>query len=165
MKISSTLFNLQFFMSSKRKVKTLKEGTEKFGGATHNTTTNEYWSNTVGNEFITVTKQNTVSIYVPTTVNINLQATQEKINHMIEVVTSRMRKINDNITHTSNGIGAWYCDALQEQVCEQIHIVSHEVGELTEKDIREYVAIAEYVRKAMSQECVSLQINKSLLLV
>jgi hypothetical protein len=166
MKISSTKFNLQYFLSSMKKVKSLELGAKTFGGATHNLDTNELWSNCEGNEFINVNStKNTVSIFVPTTVDGNKKATESKIIHMLQVVDSKMKKVKNYTTIQSQAIGSWYSEELQEVIIENIFIVSQEVQFLTEVEIQLYVEVANYVKKAMSQECVSLGINKALLLV
>lgn len=165
LKITSSKFNLQFFLSAMKKVTSLELGAKKYGGATHNTETGEMWSNCEGNEFITISDTNTVSIFVPTTVNTSMQATESKIIHMLQVVDSKMRKINNNMTISQKAIGSWYSEDAQSVILETIFIVSHEVSSLDEKQIKAYIDIAEYVKKVMSQECVSVAINKSLLLV
>jgi hypothetical protein len=155
-----------FFLSGKTKVSSLHEGAKKYGGATYNMETGQLWSNVQGDKYIAINpKRNIVQIFVPTTVHTNLQATDEKIEHMLQVVQSRMKKVKNVDTVVSRAVGSWYSEEKQEVVLESIFLVSQNLDDLNEKDIAEYIEIAEYVKKCMYQEGVSISFNNALCIV
>lgn len=162
--ISSKKFDLQFFLSNMVKVTDIISGAKEHGGATRNTQTGEIWSNVEGDEFIQVTNKNTVSIFLPTTMNVDQNASEEKIFSTLHKIHKKMNKISKTAINNNSAIGSWYSDDLQKVVTENIIMITQSVENLTEKDIANYVKIAKMVKKSMKQECVSLKINSSLLL-
>lgn len=164
-KINSKKFNLQLFLSHAKKITDTINATKKFGGSTHNLITNEAWSNVKTDDFIRINeKRNTISIFVPTTMNVDKLATDEKIAHMLQVVDNKMRKIHNVPTIHEICIGSWYCKELDKVVTEKIYMVSQPISNLSEIEIGLYLEVAKYTKKAMNQKFVSMKINNALLL-
>ena len=76
--IDSRKFNFSFFLSGITKVKNLTEGALRFGGATE--FDSGIYSNIPGDNFIHTQKdKNQISIFIPSTKNIN-QKVKQKIH-------------------------------------------------------------------------------------
>ena len=164
MKINSNLFNFQFFLSNKKKVKNLEESAKIYGGATKNLITGDQWSNIEGNEFIVVNeKENNISIFIPDTINTNQKTDNKKY---IEYITNKIfnKYQTKNITFQS-AIGSWYSEELDQVIYDNITIVNAILQEVETSDINYFISLANYIKKEMSQEGVSILINNSLAII
>lgn len=160
--IDSKKFNFSFFLSRKTKVKSLKEGALKFGGATK--FEHGIYSNIPGDNFIHTNNQNNqISIFIPSTTNINQKVDNKKyIEHSLNYL-ERFYDIT-RINHY-NTKGSWYSEDKKQVIEEDITIMTVNTAELTEVDISIFVELANWIKKEMAQEGVSISINTSLAIV
>lgn len=168
MKISSKIFNFQFFLSGKKPVENLEEAAKQYGGATMNLQTNELYSNVPGDEYIRVKcgkQKNTLSVFIPSTDNVNQGADPEKILKVLGKVYSKIFKRYGEIPTIEKGLGTWYSEDLQQVVYDNLVIVSVHPDIIGEDDIRFFIKLATFIKKEMAQEAVSITINEALCLV
>jgi len=167
--INSKVFNFSFFLSNKVKVNNLEQAAKEHGGATHNLDTDEKYSNVEGNEFIKVYQNemnvNTISLFIPDTVNVNGQASKEQIKKVFSYVVQKIFKKYQTEPRFENALGTWYSDELQTVVYDNIILVNTFLEDVTEADINFFVSLAKYIKKEMRQEAVSLNINSALALI
>ncbi len=162
-KINSSLFPFSFFLSNRRQVKSLQEGAEKYGGATQDNTGKVY-SNTAGDIYIRIHKDNNkLSLFIPSTIDANKKTDNAD---MIKHCTRQLKRQynNDNIIYYSTK-GSWYSDNLQQVIVEDITIITVTMQTITQTDIEYFITLANYIKKEMSQEGVSITINNSLAIV
>lgn len=157
MKINSNLFNqISFFLGDSKQVKSLKEGSKLYGGATKRN--NKVYSNIESDNFITINNNvNTLSVFIPSALNAD-----NKISNT-EYVTKyyKMIKANyDTKVTLENTKGGWYSDDLDKVIVEEIRL-----EEVTQSDISFFLNLGLLVKQDMSQEAVSVNINSSLCLV
>ena len=78
MLINSKQFNFQFFLSGRKKVKSLKAGALQYGGATKYK--NGIYSNIPESDYININdKNNEISIFIPSTCDIDKQVNNNDI--------------------------------------------------------------------------------------
>jgi hypothetical protein len=161
-KINSNLFNFSFFLSDRKKVNSLQAGAIANGGATQYN--NGIYSNISGTEYIKVNdSKNTLSVFIPSTIAVNQKADNSTIiNHSMKYLKQYYN--NDNIIYY-NTSGSWYSEDLQKVVIEDITIVSVDMSRVTETDITIFKNLAEYIKREMQQEGVSISINSALAIV
>jgi hypothetical protein len=159
--IDSKKFNFSFFLSSITKVKDLTEGALKFGGATEYD--NGTYSNIPGDNFIHIQKNNQISIFIPSTKNCNIKTNNEKY---IQYSLNYLQRFYDitKINHY-NTKGSWYSEDKKDVIEEDITIITVNTAELSEIDINIFVELANWIKKELSQEGVSIAINSSLAIV
>ena len=162
MLINSKKFNFQFFLSDNKKVASLEEGAIKYGGATM--FDDAIYSNIAGNEYITLSESNnTISLFVPSTIDVNKKADNtEQVNYCIKQLK---RHYNDANIVFYDAKGSWYSEDLQKVVIENITIITVEMETITENDIYNFIQLANWIKKEMSQEGVSIAINSALAIV
>jgi hypothetical protein len=162
MYIDSTKFNFSFFLSNRKKVKSLEEGALKYGGSTKYNT--GIYSNIPGGQNIKINKSiNTISIFIPSTINIsqrinNKQYVQYAVNHIQRFYPYRKVIFYDTK-------GSWYSDSLNQVIIEDITIITLRLKELNELDINIFVDLATNIKYMMQQEGVSIAINQALAIV
>lgn len=161
-KINSKQFNFLFFLSNKKKVESLESGAMENGGATYNKHTKELYSNIPGSDFIELSNNNKISLFIPDTININ-----EKINPLkyAKYITDKISNRYNDINDIEYGLGSWYSEDLQRVVYDNLTIVSINLLTVTKKDIQFFISLANWIKKEMSQEAVTITINDSLCLV
>lgn len=165
-KISSKLFNFSFFLSSKIQVFDLENSAKKYGGATKNLFTEEIYSNISDNDFIEVNPiKNTISLFIPDTYNCNEKASQSLIGNVILNCANKIQSRYKDIPRAEKAIGTWYSEDKQEVVYDNIILLNVFLDRLTVTDINFFISLAEYVKKSMRQEGVSLAINSALAIV
>ena len=160
--IDSKKFNFSFFLSGITKVKSLKEGALEHGGATE--FDSGIYSNIPGDNFIHTQKdKNQISIFIPSTKNINIKTDNKKY---IEYSLNYLQRFYDitKINHY-NTKGSWYSEDKNEVIEENITIMTVNTKELAEVDIKIFVELANWIKREMSQEGVSIAINSSLAIV
>jgi hypothetical protein len=160
MVINSSLFPFTFFLSDRIKVKSLTAGAKKHGGAT--IFNSGIYSNIAGDNNIKINKtNNTISIFIPSTTNIN-----QKIDNseFVQYSENYLMRFFGN-TYTYNSQGSWYSDELKKVIIENITIIQVTLNKVTEQDINIFVNLAKYIKQEMRQEGVSITINNSLAIV
>lgn len=162
LKIDSNKFNFNFFLSDNKKVDSLRDGAKSFGGATK--FKDGIYSNIQGNEFIELKKSNNkISIFIPSTMEGNNKVdNKDYIKKYVNSLTNNY-KIEDLSFYNTKG--SWYSEELQEVIIEDITIITLEKNLLTEQDIRVFISLANQIKREMSQEAVSIAINKALAIV
>lgn len=161
-KINSNNFPFSFFLSNRKKVESLEAGAMKNGGATQYN--NGIFSNIEGDEFINInSEKNTISLFVPSTIDVN-KKTDNSI--MIQYIVEQLKNHynTDNIIFYDTQ-GSWYSDNLDQVIIEDITIISVDMVTVTEKDINLFIQLANYIKKEMQQEGVSISINSALCIV
>lgn len=161
--INSNLFNFQFFLSSNKKVKSLSSGAINHGGATK--FDDAIYSNIEGSDLIELKESdNQISIFIPSTTNIStITDNQIQINKSIDYL-KRFYDIVDNLKYYKTR-GSWYSEDLNKVVIEDITIITLQLNELTESDIKIFTNLASMIKRDMKQEGVSIAINKALAIV
>lgn len=155
---------ITFFLSDRVQVDDVEKAAIEHGGATKNLITGYAWSNIAKTDYITANnRHNTLSLFIPSTVDID-QADNNKQEQVIKYISQVLRKKYSDIKY-EQAIGTWYSNDLQKVVCEDITIVSINRPDLSIPSINEFLRLAEYIKREMSQEAVSVQINDSLALV
>jgi hypothetical protein len=162
MKINSKKFNFSFFLSNRKKVKSLENGAIENGGATQ--FDNGIYSNIPGSDYITVnSKLNRISLFIPSTMDVD-SVTDNK-----EIISHCMRQLqgiygNSPLKYYDTK-GSWYSQDMGKVVVEDVTIMTMEVNSITEYDISNFVRLANYVKSAMRQEGVSITVNRALCIV
>lgn len=161
-KIDSKKFNFSFFLSNRKKVSSLKKGARLYGGATQYN--NGIYSNIAGDDFIRISEtDNTISIFIPSTTDIDKKTDNSEMTQYIIRQLERVYNADDIIYYDAKG--SWYSDSLNQVIIEDITIVSVNVVTITEKDINLFIQLANYIKKEMQQEGVSIAINTALAIV
>jgi hypothetical protein len=160
-KINSNKFNFSFFLSNRKEVKDLESGAIENGGATK--IKNKIYSNIEGDEYIIINKTNTLAIYIPDTININLKTNNKKyVRYSVDYI----KKMYDTeVINSELSEGSWYSEELKKVVYDNITIISIKLNTITEKDINNFIALAKYIKFEMKQEGVSININNALAIV
>ena len=168
MKLNSNKFNFSFFLSDRVKVNNLSEAAKKYGGATYNKDTGEMYSNIEGSEYIELKQGrelNTLSLFIPSTVDVDKAANTEELKRVISSMVQRIHRKYEEVPTIEKGIGTWYSDDLQQVVYDNLYIMSVHREEVTEHDIRFFISLARHIKREMRQENVTLTINTALALI
>ena len=160
--INSKKFNFSFFMSDRKKVDSLQTGAIENGGATK--FDDAIYSNIEGNQYIELKSNNQISIFIPSTMDIN-----NKIDNQYYIKKSinyleKYYSISNNLKYYKT-TGSWYSDSLNKVVIEDITIITLNLIELNETDIHIFITLANMIKKEMNQEGVSIAINESLAII
>ena len=155
-------YNFSFLLTGFEIVKSLKEGAIKNGGATK--FEDKIISNIPASDFIEIEDTNTISIFVPSTMNTSKKITNEKyVNEVINMLNNKYN-LNDLVFYNTKG--SWYSEDNKEVIIEKITIVTLNLKRvIIDDDIEYFVNIAKYIKDEMSQESVSISINNSLCIV
>lgn len=162
LKIDSKKFNFSFFLSDSKKVASLEEGAKLYGGATQ--FDDGIYSNIEGSEYIKINENiNNISLFVPSTVDISKHIDNSYYtNYCYNKIESLYSNNNKKYYDTK---GSWYSDDLQKVIIEDITIITLELNIITEADIYNFIQLANWIKKEMSQEGVSIAINTALAIV
>jgi hypothetical protein len=162
MLINSKKFNFNFFLSDRKKVKSLHDGALQHGGATKYNT--GIYSNVSGNEYIRINKSNnTISVFIPSTTDCNIKTdNSDIIQYSINYLKAYYSRHNTVYYNTK---GSWYSSDKNDVVEEDITIMSIRLQTVTDTDIKVFITLAEYIKKAMKQEGVSIAVNKALCII
>lgn len=104
-----------------------------------------------------------VTIYIPSTINVNEKADFFIMQSMKEYVKTAMAETFGGFT-MNEAVGGYKAEN-GKIVEETVYLVRSNTSEVTEADVKRAVAIAKTVKRAMNQECVSLEINGELYFV
>ena len=162
MLINSKKFNFSFFLSDRTKVASLEDGAIAYGGATQ--FADGIYSNIEGNEYIKINKdKNSISLFVPSTTNINKHIDNNYyVNYCYNKIANLYSNNNKKYYDTQ---GSWYSEDLQEVVIEDITIITLELNTISEADVYNFIQLANWIKREMSQEGVSIAINTALAIV
>ena len=162
MLINSKKFNFSFFLSDSKKVTSLEEGAIKYGGATQ--FDDGIYSNYSKSEYIKINKnKNSISLFVPSTIDVNKHINNSYyVNYCYNKIDSLYSNNNKKYYDTR---GSWYSEDLQKVVMEDITIITLELNTITEADIYNFIQLANWIKKEMQQEGVSIAINAALAIV
>ena len=162
MLINSKKFNFSFFLSDSKKVVSLEEGARLHGGATQ--FDDGIYSNYSKSEYIKINKnKNSISLFVPSTIDVNKHINNSYyVNYCYNKIDSLYSNNNKKYYDTR---GSWYSEDLQKVVMEDITIITLELNTITEADIYNFIQLANWIKKEMQQEGVSIAINAALAIV
>lgn len=162
MLINSKKFNFQFFLSNNKKVASLEEGARLYGGATQ--FEDGIYSNIADSEYIKINEnENNISLFVPSTININKYINNKYyVNYCYNKIKSLYS--NNNVKYYDTK-GSWFSEDLQKVIIEDITIITLELNIITEADIYNFIQLANWIKKEMRQEGVSIAINTALAIV
>jgi hypothetical protein len=165
-KINSKVFNFQFFLSNKKEITDLEQAAKTYGGATNNLYTDEMYSNIPGNEYIEINKlRNTISLFIPDTYDTNKKADQKLIGKVISYCANKIKNKYGYIPFVEKAIGSWYSENLKQVVYDNIILLVIHLDKITVTDINFFIQLANYIKKEMQQEGVSIGINDSLAII
>ena len=162
MLINAKKFNFNFFLNNRKKVNSLEEGARLYGGATQ--FDDGIYSNIAGREYIKINEnKNSISLFVPSTVNVNNYVDN---SYYVKYCYNKIKGLysNNNIKYYDTK-GSWFSDDLQKVVIENITIITLDTETKTEKDIYNFIQLANWIKKEMHQEGVSIAINAALAIV
>ena len=162
LKIDSKKFNFSFFLSDRKKVASLEEGAKIYGGATQ--FDDGIYSNIEGNEFIAINENiNNISLFVPSTFDINKHIDNSYyVNYCYNKIISLYNNTSIKYYDTK---GSWYSEDLDQIIIEDITIITLKLNIITEADIYNFIQLANWIKKEMQQEGVSIAINSALAIV
>jgi len=146
-------------------VENLEEASKLYGGATVNHFTSEKYSNFQSSDYMEIdSEKNSIGIMIPSTVNVSQQADKNLISNVLLKVSGKISQRYHETANTEKCSGYW--------ISSQNELIQEEIIQLTvfpEKvkpnDIGFFVELAKYVKSAMKQEAVSINVNDSLCLV
>lgn len=164
MLINNNKFNqITFFLSGSVEVKDLRSGAIAHGGAT------EFngipYSNVEGSSYFTVNEaeENVIRILVPTTVNVDQQINNKSF---VDKYLSMVRNnYNFKNIKTYNTVGSWYSEELQKVVYDYSTVIEISMKKIDENIINYFLNMGLKIKSDMTQEAVSVFINKSLAIV
>ena len=162
LKIDSKKFNFSFFLSDRKKVASLEEGASLYGGSTQ--FDNGIYSNIAGGEYIKINEnKNNISLFVPSTVNVSKYVNN---SYYVNYCYNKIKSLyNNNDIKYYDTEGSWYSEDLKKVVIENITIITVELNTIAEADIYNFIQLANWIKKEMSQEGVSIAINAALAIV
>lgn len=159
--LNSKIFGFQFFLGGREKVTSLYEGAMKNNGATKY----EYgiMSNIPTDDFIRTSENNIVSIFVPSTIDVNKEV--DNTEYVRTVIRMLRKRYSLDTLSFYNTEGSWLDTDNNEVVIEKITIVSLNLASMSEEDVKYFINIAEYLKDTMNQQAVSININECLAIV
>lgn len=159
--LNSKMYNFQMYLNGSREVSSLHDGAKTYGGAT--CFEDKIISNYYEDDFINILNENTVDIFVPSTMNVN-----NIIDNSLfvkQVITMIKSKYNLNTMKFYKTKGSWYDNDADEVITEDIVIVSIKLNTLKDSDIKYFISIAEWIKEAMKQQAVSVNFNNALAII
>lgn len=162
MKLNSKKFNFNFFLGGIKKVESLRAGALKNGGATK--FENGIYSNIEKDEYININKDNNkISLFIPDTTDVDNKTDNTKY---IEFCVNQLQNLYNNANlKYYNTQGSWYSEDLKKVVYDDITILTLQLDTITEKDIENFIDLANWIKIEMRQEGVSISINDALAIV
>lgn len=162
MMLNSKKFNFNFFLGGIKKVESLKSGALENGGATK--FESGIYSNIEKDEYININKDNNkISLFIPDTIDINNKTDNTKY---IEFCVNQLQNLYSDVNlKYYNTQGSWYSEDLKKVVYDDITILTLQLDTITEKDIENFIDLANWIKIEMHQEGVSININGALAIV
>ena len=151
------------FMSDRVRVESLNDGAMRFGGATR-FPSNYYYSNIEADNYVTIKDNGTlneVSLFIPSKIG------TKKVDNSKQVTryTSALKSYFNTEVVPFNTSGSWIDEKTHKVIIENICILSIFTSNLLREDIQKVIDLAKQLRDEMSQDCVSVYVNNSLILV
>lgn len=164
MLINNNKFNqITFFLSGNVEVKDLRTGAIMHGGAT------EFngipYSNVQGSSYFTVNEaeENVIRILVPTTVNVDQQINNKSfVDKYLSMIKN---SYNFKDIKTYNTVGSWYSEELEKVVYDYSTVIEISMKKIDKNIINYFLDMGLKIKSDMTQEAVSVFINKSLAIV
>lgn len=152
---------VSFFLGGRTQVNSLEEGAKLYGGAT--LINNIPYSNIeVADDLQIKDKDNTLSLYIPSTINVNNNVDNTtyvtKYNNII-------KKYFNTDTTIENTEGGWFSEDNNVVVIEKITIINVNIKDIDENKINFMLNLGLMVKHEMQQEGVSITLNNSLMIV
>ena len=166
-RINKSIFEGCFFLSDKIQVGSLETGAIQHGGCTK--IDGKCYSNIDNGEYMTIysNKKNTLSVLVPSTKDVNREMSKEEhlsyIKKYAGLIMDKFFGLGDFKSNTVEG--SWYSDDLSEVVVEKSGMLSVELDDVTESDIKFFEKIATDIKEDLTQEAVSVFVNDSLAII
>ena len=164
MLINNKKFNqISFFLSGSVEVKDLRTGAIMHGGST--LFNGIPYSNIEGSSYFTVNegKENIIRILVPTTINVDQQINNKQfVDKYLSIVKN---SYNFKNIKTYNTTGSWYSEDLQKVVFDNSTVIEISMKKIDEHIISYFLNLGLKIKSDMTQEGVSVFINKSLAIV
>ena len=163
MLINNNKFNqISFFLSGNVEVENLRIGAIMHGGAT--LFNGVAYSNIEGSSYFTVNEEkNVIRILVPTTVNIDQQINNKSfVDKYLGIILNNYR-FKDIKTYQTTG--SWYSEDLQKVVFDNSTVIEINMEKIDENIINYFLNLGLQIKNEMTQEGVSVFINKSLAIV
>ena len=163
MLINNNKFNqISFFLSGSVEVDNLRIGAIMHGGAT--LFNGIAYSNVEGSSYFTVNEnKNVIRILVPTTVNVDQQINNKSyVDKYLSIILNNYR-FKDIKTYKTTG--SWYSEDLQKVVFDNSTVIEINMEKIDEQIINYFLNLGLQIKKEMTQEGVSVFINKSLAIV
>lgn len=151
------------FMSDRVRVESLTDGAMRFGGATR-FPSNYYYSNIETDNYITLHDDNIlneISLFIPSKIGMKTVDNSKQIKEYSALLKSHFN--TDVIPFNTNG--SWLDEKTHKVIIEDICILSVFTTNLLKEDIQTVINLAKKLRDEMSQDCVSVYVNNSLILV
>ena len=162
MRIDVEKFGFNYFLSDKVKVNDLEVSARKFGGATKIVEKDYTYSNIAKDNYITLTNDNRISVFIPSTINIDNKIDNSKT---VLSVGNKIFQKYKKISEVYNAVGSWFSDTLNKVVIEEITLLTIRLDKVTSKDIEFFQKLANYIKIELMQENVSISINDSLAII
>ena len=143
----------KFYMNNSKEIKEneINEGATNFNG--------KWVCNYNITDIIEVKNNNKLSIYVPSTIDI------DKINTNLEATIQEVKKEIDQDTTEYRTQGAWRCEG-GKIVFEDITILTIDAPLTSfETKLNEFIKIAENLKRKLTQEGISIGINNGLMII
>lgn len=159
--LNSKNYNFQYFYGGSQLVTSLEEGAIRNGGATkyHD----KIISNIETNELIEIKDENEISIFIPSTINVNIEIDNNE--YLSKIINKIANRYSLNELTFYNTKGSWLDETSNEIIIEKITIVTLKTKEISDIDIIFFIKLAELLKKEMSQQGISLRINDSLAII
>lgn len=159
--LNSKNYNFQYFYGGSELVTSLEEGAIRNGGATKYS--DKIISNIETTNLIEVKDENEISIFIPSTINVNMEIdNSEYLRKIINKITNRY-SLNELTFY--NTTGSWLDETSSEIIIEKITIVTLKTKEINDIDIIFFIKLAEFLKEEMIQQGISLRINDSLAII
>lgn len=159
--LNSKNYNFQYFYGGSELVTSLEEGAIRNGGATKYC--DKIISNIETSDLIEIKDENEISIFVPSTINVNMEIdNSEYLRKIINKITNRY-SLNELTFY--NTTGSWLDETSNEIIIEKITIVTLKTKEINDIDMKFFIKLAEFLKTEMTQQGISLRINDSLAII
>jgi len=162
MVIDSNMFGFDFFLSDYVKVDNLETGAKMYGGATRFDSAT--YSNIEGNNLIEIKDfENELSIFIPSTTDVDVKIDNKfYVEESLEFLEKyyNIRQLRFYRTE-----GSWYSEDKKEVIIENITIITVTKDDVSPVDIYIFKLLADWIKKEMRQEGVTITVNSAMAIV
>ena len=148
-----------FCLSERKFVESLEKGAREFGGATK--IDNIIFSNYNENPLFDIKDENIVGLIVPGTIDVDTVFDNKEI---VEEIKSLAEYLYHKEVMTKDVEGAWVMEKNNEVVVENNVLMTWN-SNCCQADMEFLKLMAEFVKKEMKQEAVSIVINEGLVII